>query len=164
MWNKLQGLKLRKDQAEIRAHQKYVLNGNVEKSRQRRSRPFAVLTYCQYAPRVKRAAALLDKLFWSFPQADTLRPFIALYWPLEWNIQQPHLFIAGLGNERESIFRFFCAKLPSFNFCVKSHQHVFKWIFEKSLLPQRTPGTTWTQEKMCIFLDKGRPGSGRTSH
>ncbi len=32
--------------------------GNVEKSRQRRSRPFAVLTYYEYAPRVKRAAAL----------------------------------------------------------------------------------------------------------
>ncbi len=37
--------------------------GNVEKSRQRRSRPFAVLTYCEYAPRVKRAAALLDRPF-----------------------------------------------------------------------------------------------------
>ncbi len=37
--------------------------GNVEKSRQRRSRPFAVLTYYEYAPRVKRAAALLDGLF-----------------------------------------------------------------------------------------------------
>jgi len=34
--------------------------GNVEKSRQRRSRPFAVLTYRMYAPRVKKAAALLD--------------------------------------------------------------------------------------------------------
>ena len=32
--------------------------GNVEKSRQRRSRPFAVLTYTVYAPRAKRAAAL----------------------------------------------------------------------------------------------------------
>ena len=39
------------------------LKGSVEKSRQRRSRPFAVLTYYQYAPRVKRAAALLDELF-----------------------------------------------------------------------------------------------------
>jgi len=38
-------------------------HGNVEKSRQRRSRPFAVLTYYEYAPRVKRAAALLDELF-----------------------------------------------------------------------------------------------------
>jgi len=38
-------------------------NGNVEKSRQRRSRPFAVLTYYEYAPRVKRAAALLDGFF-----------------------------------------------------------------------------------------------------
>jgi hypothetical protein len=37
--------------------------GNVEKSRQRRSPPFAVLTYYEYAPRVKRAAALLDGLF-----------------------------------------------------------------------------------------------------
>jgi hypothetical protein len=36
---------------------------NVEKSRQRRSRLFAVLTYCEYAPRVKKAAALLDELF-----------------------------------------------------------------------------------------------------
>ncbi len=41
--------------------------GNVEKSRQRRSRPFAVLTYKAYAPRVKRAAALLDELFGTFP-------------------------------------------------------------------------------------------------
>ncbi len=38
-------------------------NGNVEKSRQRRSRPFAVLMNKAYAPRVKRAAALLDGLF-----------------------------------------------------------------------------------------------------
>ncbi len=30
--------------------------GNVEKSRQRRSRPFALLTYYEYALRVKRAA------------------------------------------------------------------------------------------------------------
>ncbi len=37
--------------------------GNVEKSRQRRSRPLAVLTYYESAPRVKRAAALLDGLF-----------------------------------------------------------------------------------------------------
>ncbi len=47
--------------------------GNVEKSRQptlklrptgqRRSGPFAVLTYYEYAPRVKRAAALLDRPF-----------------------------------------------------------------------------------------------------
>ncbi len=37
--------------------------GNVEKSRQRRSRRFAVLTYAAYAPRVKTAAALLDGLF-----------------------------------------------------------------------------------------------------
>ncbi len=39
------------------------MRGNVEKSRQRRSRPFAVLTYEAYAPRAKRAAALLDELF-----------------------------------------------------------------------------------------------------
>jgi len=38
-------------------------HGNVEKSRQRRSRPFAVLTYRMYAPRVKKAAALLDEPF-----------------------------------------------------------------------------------------------------
>jgi len=51
-------------------------DGNVEKSRQRRSRHFAgpsgsqtwrvaplALTYYEYAPRVKRAAALLDGLF-----------------------------------------------------------------------------------------------------
>ncbi len=38
-------------------------NGNGEKSRQLRSRPFAMLTYWEYAPRVKRAAALLDGLF-----------------------------------------------------------------------------------------------------
>ena len=39
------------------------LHGAVEKSRQRRSRPFAVLTYCQYAPRAKLTVALLDELF-----------------------------------------------------------------------------------------------------
>ena len=38
-------------------------SGNVEKSRQRRSRHFAVLTYYEYAPRVKMAAALLDRPF-----------------------------------------------------------------------------------------------------
>jgi len=43
------------------------LKGNVEKSRQRRSRPFAVLTYRMYAPRVKKAAALLDELFENIP-------------------------------------------------------------------------------------------------
>jgi len=42
---------------------KIFLLGNVEKSRQRRSRHFAVLTYKVYAPRVKMAAALLDGLF-----------------------------------------------------------------------------------------------------
>jgi len=34
--------------------------GKVEKTRQRGSRSFAVLTYWEYAPRAKRAAALLD--------------------------------------------------------------------------------------------------------
>ena len=43
--------------------QEGIPNGNVEKSRQRRSRHFAVLTYEVYAPRVKTAAALLDGLF-----------------------------------------------------------------------------------------------------
>ncbi len=35
----------------------YIHGGNVEKSPQRRSRPFAVLTYWEYASRVERAAA-----------------------------------------------------------------------------------------------------------
>ena len=38
-------------------------DGNVEKSHQRRSRHFAVLTYWKYAPRVKKAVALLDDCF-----------------------------------------------------------------------------------------------------
>ena len=46
-----------------RAPKKDFLNGSVEKSRQRRSRHFSVLTYYAYAPRVKTAAALLDGLF-----------------------------------------------------------------------------------------------------
>ena len=37
--------------------------GSVEKSRQRRSRHFSVLTYYEYAPRPKKAVALLDGLF-----------------------------------------------------------------------------------------------------
>jgi hypothetical protein len=37
--------------------------GMLKKSRQQRSRDFAVLTYSMYAPRVKIAAALLDGLF-----------------------------------------------------------------------------------------------------
>ena len=51
-------------------------HGNVEKSRQRRSRPFAVLTYYEYAPRVKRAAALpvegcvLARLGWAGQTKD----------------------------------------------------------------------------------------------
>jgi hypothetical protein len=38
-------------------------DGSVEKSRQRRSHHFSVLTYQVYAPRVKMAVALLDGLF-----------------------------------------------------------------------------------------------------
>ena len=38
-------------------------NGNVEKSHQRRSRNFVVLTYWKYAPRVKIAVALLYDFF-----------------------------------------------------------------------------------------------------
>ena len=38
-------------------------SGTVEKIHQRRSRHFPVLTYYQYAPRGKMAAALLDELF-----------------------------------------------------------------------------------------------------
>jgi hypothetical protein len=38
-------------------------NGAVEKSRQRRSRHFSVLTYWKYALRAKLTAALLDELF-----------------------------------------------------------------------------------------------------
>jgi hypothetical protein len=40
-----------------------VINGAVEKSRQRRSRHFSVLTYWKYALRAKMTAALLDDLF-----------------------------------------------------------------------------------------------------
>ncbi len=36
---------------------------DVEIGRQRRSRGFVVLTYCEYAPRVKVPAALLDDQF-----------------------------------------------------------------------------------------------------
>jgi len=38
-------------------------HGAVEKSRQRRSRHFSVLTYWKYALRAKMTAALLDELF-----------------------------------------------------------------------------------------------------
>jgi len=50
--------------------------GNVEKSRQRRSRHFAVLTYYEYAPRVKMTAALpgegrvLARLGWAGQTRD----------------------------------------------------------------------------------------------
>ncbi len=37
--------------------------GDVEKGRQRRSRPFVVLTYYEYAPLVKGPAALLSAPF-----------------------------------------------------------------------------------------------------
>jgi hypothetical protein len=37
--------------------------GNAEKTHLRRSRNFVVLTYWEYAPRVKNAAALLDDIF-----------------------------------------------------------------------------------------------------
>jgi hypothetical protein len=40
-----------------------ILLGAVEKSRQRRSRHFSVLTYWKYALRAKMTAALLDKIF-----------------------------------------------------------------------------------------------------
>ena len=39
------------------------VNGAVEKSRERRSRHFPVLTYWKYAPREKMIRALLDELF-----------------------------------------------------------------------------------------------------
>ncbi len=39
------------------------VGGPVEKVRQRRSRPFVVLTYYEYAPRAKAPAALLDGPF-----------------------------------------------------------------------------------------------------
>ncbi len=40
-----------------------LVTGNVEKGRQRRSRPFVVLTYYEYAPRAKAPAALLSAPF-----------------------------------------------------------------------------------------------------
>ncbi len=54
----------------------FLNEGNVEKSRQRRSRHFAVLTYYEYAPRVKKAAALpvegrvLARLGWAGQTRD----------------------------------------------------------------------------------------------
>jgi hypothetical protein len=39
------------------------MKGAVEKSRQRRSRQFSVLTYWKYTPREKLVAALLDEPF-----------------------------------------------------------------------------------------------------
>jgi len=74
------------------AHARFTLihTGNVEKRRQRRSRPFAVLTYYEYAPRVKMAAALLDELFRTFPSTDDAWLIWSFYWLLECNIQQAH--------------------------------------------------------------------------
>ena len=40
-----------------------MISGSVEKSRQRCSRHFSVLTSYQYVPRAKMAVALLDGLF-----------------------------------------------------------------------------------------------------
>ena len=48
---------------ELKNPQLGIPKGSVEKSRQRRSRHFSVLTYSAYAPRVKTAVALLDGLF-----------------------------------------------------------------------------------------------------
>ena len=48
---------------ELSLRESSIAYGSVEKSRQRRSRHFSVLTYDAYAPRVKMAAALLDGLF-----------------------------------------------------------------------------------------------------
>jgi len=45
-----------------RGKERFLL-GAVEKSRQRRSRQFSVLTYWKYALREKLTAALLDELF-----------------------------------------------------------------------------------------------------
>ncbi len=74
-----------------------MVDGNVEKSRQRRSRPSAVLTYYEYAPRVKTAAALpveervLARLGWAgqttdffehSPPTDAARVLLGMYWPL----------------------------------------------------------------------------------
>jgi len=43
--------------------ERWIPDGAVEKSRQRRSRQFSVLTYWKYAPRAKLTGALLDELF-----------------------------------------------------------------------------------------------------
>ncbi len=61
-----------------------MVDGNVEKSRQRRSRPFAVLTYYEYAPRVKTAAALpveervLARLGWAGQTTDFFEHSLSL--------------------------------------------------------------------------------------
>ncbi len=73
------------------------MKGNVEKSRQRRSRPFAVLTYWEYAPRVKTAAALpvegrvLARLGWAGQTTDFFEHSLSLMsvtvlkhlWPMD---------------------------------------------------------------------------------
>jgi len=69
-------------------HQNYY--GNVEKSRQRRSRDFAVLTYSMYAPRVKIAAVLLDGLFCPFPPVDDAGLPTTIYMESARSVQQPH--------------------------------------------------------------------------
>jgi len=65
--SKENGVERRGDASEYSTHSQQMeepaLHGSVEKSRQRRSRHFSVLTYYAYAPRVKTAAALLDGLF-----------------------------------------------------------------------------------------------------
>jgi hypothetical protein len=80
----------------------------VEKSRQRRSRHFSVLTYSPYAPRIKMAAALLSELFLTAPR---------LWWPrsywgnmvfdifivqdsLKWNYFLPGLLVMAFPNEK----------------------------------------------------------------
>ena len=60
-----------------------VHKGKVEKSRQRRSRPFAVLTYREHALRAKRAAALLDGLFRPFPPVPDSGLLTRIYEPTE---------------------------------------------------------------------------------
>ncbi len=57
--------------------------GNVERRREQRSRHFAVLTYRMYAPRVKKAAVLLDELFRTFPPVPDVYLTLSLSVPLE---------------------------------------------------------------------------------
>ena len=64
--------------------------GNVEKSHQRRSRNFVVLTYWQYAPRIKIAAALLDDFFDHSRRLLVLKSSRAYTGFFARNIQQGH--------------------------------------------------------------------------